>query len=109
MTRRAGDSRRDRHPHLAVGPNQSGDGGSGLTFGYEAGTTDPHRRVRHRSTWCRELRGRSYDEGGYPWTRLGYTYDWAPDASERGASEFVIPAETTVQVASFTTTDEYCR
>jgi len=62
----------------------------------------------HRA-WFDDLRARSYGEGGYPWTRLGYTYDWAPDADERGASEFVIPAETTVRIASFTTTDEYCR
>jgi len=62
----------------------------------------------HRA-WFDDLRGRSYGEGGYPWTRLGYTYDWAPGADERGATEFVIPAGTTVQVASFTTTDEYCR
>lgn len=27
---------------------------------------------------------------GYPWTRLGYTYDWAPGAKdERGVTEFV--------------------
>ncbi|NSL87901.1 hypothetical protein ECE50_013725 [Chitinophaga sp. Mgbs1] len=26
----------------------------------------------------------------YPWTRLGYTYDWAPGANEMGLSEFVI-------------------
>lgn len=62
----------------------------------------------HRA-WFDDLRARSYGEGGYPWTRLGYTYDWAPGADERGASEFLIPAETTVQIASFTTTDEYCR
>lgn len=61
----------------------------------------------HRA-WFEDLRARSYGEGGYPWTRLGYTYDWAPGADERGATEFLIPAETTVQIAAFTTTDEYC-
>ncbi|MBK7773607.1 MAG: hypothetical protein IPL19_24365 [Sandaracinaceae bacterium] len=62
----------------------------------------------HRA-WFDDLRGRSYGEGGYPWTRLGYTYDWAAGASERGASEFVIPAQTSVEIVAFTTTDEYCR
>ena len=33
----------------------------------------------------------------------------AAGASERGASEFVIPAQTSVEIVAFTTTDEYCR
>lgn len=28
----------------------------------------------------------------YPWTRLGYTYDWAPGAKEEGLSEYVVKA-----------------
>lgn len=53
----------------------------------------------------------------YPWTSLGYTFDWAPapvDFSgvagfERvGESEYVIPTGTTVRVASVMTTAEYC-
>ncbi|WP_436484248.1 hypothetical protein [Chitinophaga sp. ARDCPP14] len=28
----------------------------------------------------------------YPWTRLGYTYDWAPGASRVGMSEYVMQA-----------------
>lgn len=30
----------------------------------------------------------------YPWTRLGYTYDWAPDAHEVGLSEYVLQANS---------------
>jgi len=71
--------------------------------------TDVHIGTHDHRAWFDDLRARSYGEGGYPWTRLGYTYDWAPGADERGASEFVVPAETTVRIASFTTTDEYCR
>ncbi len=38
---------------------------------------------------------------GYPWTRLGYTYDWAPSApDDRGVTEFVIPRGTTVYLDS---------
>jgi hypothetical protein len=45
---------------------------------------------------------------GYPWTGLGYTYDWGqPDPV--GQSEFVAPRGTTVLVESVTGTDEYCR
>ncbi len=41
-------------------------------------------------------------EGGtsYPWTRLGYTYDWAPKADEQGLSEFVIKKNTKIYVQS---------
>lgn len=49
---------------------------------------------------------------GYPFTRLGYTYDWhssAAGAGHYGASEFVVRPGTEVRVTSATATDEYCR
>jgi hypothetical protein len=46
---------------------------------------------------------------GYPWTRLGYTYDWNPETDEEGVSEFVIKKGTTVNVVSVTPTEEYCQ
>ncbi len=48
---------------------------------------------------------------GYPFTRLGYTYDWAADArpDHYGASEFVLPPGTAVTLINRVTTDEYCR
>ncbi|GAB4514551.1 MAG: hypothetical protein Tsb0020_33100 [Haliangiales bacterium] len=59
--------------------------------------------------WFEELMSTSYDpQEGYPWTRLGYTYDWNPETSERGTSEYLIPAETMVRMDSFVTTAEYC-
>ncbi|MFY0254515.1 hypothetical protein ACDQ55_11225 [Chitinophaga sp. 30R24] len=30
----------------------------------------------------------------YPWTRMGYTYDWAPGASKVGMSEYVLQASS---------------
>ncbi|HYX14766.1 MAG TPA: hypothetical protein VE944_10435, partial [Nostoc sp.] len=49
----------------------------------------------------------------YPWTGLGYTYDWGnPKKPRQGASEFLIngtkekPIE--VEVVSVTATKEYC-
>lgn len=41
---------------------------------------------------------------GYPWTRIGYTYDWGnarqgDSRSKYGVSEFMIPAGTMVEVA----------
>ena len=48
--------------------------------------------------------------GGYPWTRLGYTYDWSPDADFRyGASEYVIRQNAVVQVIGVPqSSDDYC-
>lgn len=58
--------------------------------------------------WFRENEIKSYDENGYPWTRLGYTYDWGrKDGSRYGLSEFLIlsgskvSVELTKNVASF--------
>ena len=46
---------------------------------------------------------------GYPWTRLGYTYDWNPATDEEGVSEFVIKKGATVNIVSLTPTEEYCQ
>ena len=48
---------------------------------------------------------------GYPFTRLGYTYDWHPEAAARGhygASEFVVDVGTTATVVAQYSTDAYC-
>lgn len=51
----------------------------------------------------------SYDAmNGYPWTRLGYTYDWGNPESEVGLSEFVIWAQTSVIVDEVYSNEEYC-
>ena len=41
----------------------------------------------------------SYFDSAYPWTRLGYTYDWANNGTEYGLSEFLIfsGAEVTIE------------
>jgi hypothetical protein len=56
----------------------------------------------------------SYAEGsyhlsrnGYPWTRLGYTYDWNSTSSEVGFSEFVIRPGSTVTITGVYTNAEY--
>lgn len=44
----------------------------------------------------------------YPWTKLGYTYDWnAKNTSHIGLSEFVIPKNTNIVVSAIYTTEEY--
>ena len=43
----------------------------------------------------------------YPWTGLGYTYDWGNPDSEIGLSEFVILGGSTVGVDAVIPTEEY--
>lgn len=59
--------------------------------------------------WFNLQRSLSYDEkNGYPWTRLGYTYDWGNPESEVGLSEFVTWAKTPVRIKRVATTEDYC-
>lgn len=48
---------------------------------------------------------------GYPYTRLGYTYDWAPtaDAGHYGASEFIVAAASPLTAVALFSADDYCR
>ena len=58
--------------------------------------------------WFENLTTTSYaDNPAYPWTRLGYTYDWAPGTDEVGLSEFVIRPEAEVLVEQVTKFDTY--
>jgi hypothetical protein len=48
---------------------------------------------------------------GYPFTRLGYTYDWSPvnaRPNRYGASEFLVQANTPATVILQQDTDAYC-
>ena len=59
--------------------------------------------------WFNQLKSASYGENGYPWTRLGYTYDWGNEESEIGLSEFVIRAGSTVGIYSANGNLDYLR
>ncbi len=46
----------------------------------------------------------------YPWTQLGYTYDWNPEnKSHVGLSEFVVGANKKIVIKGIYKTDEYLR
>jgi hypothetical protein len=45
----------------------------------------------------------------YPWTRLGYTYDWAPGGKEVGLSEYVLQASSGCWVEKVRTASDYFR
>lgn len=49
----------------------------------------------------------SYYYGSYPWTRLGYTYDWADNGKEYGLTEFLIKQNAEMEVAFTETTEEF--
>ena len=50
------------------------------------------------------------EDTGYPWTRLGYTYDWDPAAAgPRGAQEYVAPKGTKVVIRAIVSPQDYCR
>lgn len=70
---------------------------------FPAGTPQSH------IDWFNNLKATSYGDPGYPWTRLGYTYDWFPDMSDIGLSEFVITQGTMIGVKSVAMQDDYCK
>ncbi len=43
----------------------------------------------------------------YPWTRLGYTYDWADNGTDYGLTEFLVKQNATVDVEFTKSTDEF--
>lgn len=60
--------------------------------------------------WFNKNKRTSYtiEEYPYPWTRLGYTYDWDNPKSEIGLSEFVIRKGARMQIHSVVKLDAYC-
>lgn len=64
----------------------------------------------HRDWYNLQLSIDDYDNPakGYPWTRLGYTYDWGNPDSEVGLSEFVITAGSTIKIENVYETAAYC-
>ncbi len=51
----------------------------------------------------------SYFDSAYPWTRLGYTYDWGAGGNDYGLSEFLIRKDAVVNVEFTLTTEEFTR
>jgi len=49
----------------------------------------------------------SYVTSAYPWTRLGYTYDWAEGENEFGLTEFIILANSVIDVEWTKSFDEF--
>jgi hypothetical protein len=45
----------------------------------------------------------------YPWTRMGYTYNWAPGANRVGVSEFVLNPDSGIWVEAVYKASDYFR
>ena len=69
---------------------------------FPPGTSDEHKK------WINDLEAASYGEDGYPWTRLGYTYDWGSESGEFGLSEYLVRKGASVRVHSVSPTKAYC-
>ncbi|MDY7014079.1 MAG: hypothetical protein SVX43_10880, partial [Cyanobacteriota bacterium] len=69
----------------------------------------PETVARSHQMWFIELLLSSYNPQGYPWTRLGYTYDWGRIETEVGASEFILREGAEVEIESVVETIEYIR
>jgi hypothetical protein len=61
-----------------------------------------------QQTWYRELKATSYGPDGYPFTGLGYTYDWHPATDDVGPSEFVLRPGRPAVVHDVQSTAAYC-
>jgi len=50
------------------------------------------------------------NNAGYPFTQLGYTYDWNErNKTHQGMSEFLIDKQKNIRIKDFVETSEYCR
>jgi hypothetical protein len=86
----------------------------------QCGISFPESATEAHKAWYAGQTALAYQEKGYPWTRLGYTYDWYSGAydeagsqsnsevSEVGVNEFVIHRNASVKVESISPTAEYC-
>ncbi len=74
------------------------------------GTYFPETVSEDYKTWFNaNIISSYYPQNGskYPWTRLGYTYDWGNPDREIGLSEFIIKKDARVIVKSIKSTEDY--
>jgi hypothetical protein len=72
-----------------------------------AGLSFPSSVTADYKAWFNSNIIYSYYPEKFPWTRLGYTYDWGSSTSHVGVSEFVLKQNSTVTVKSVTPTEQY--
>lgn len=72
-----------------------------------ASLTFPSSATAEYKDWFNSNIINSYYPMKYPWTRLGYTYDWGNTGNHVGLSEFILKQNSTVTVKSVTPATEY--
>jgi hypothetical protein len=79
-----------------------------------AGLNLPENTEPWYRQWFNELRATQYFQSeqprheAYPWTQLGYTFDWGNPGSRVGVSEFVIKTNADVIVNGIIPINMYC-
>jgi len=89
--------------------SETGDTRCGLNL--PDNTTDEYRKWFNnlRAVQYTDCSNSTFHQNGYPWTQLGYTYDWSPDSKNHiGLSEFVINRNTDIYVSGKYSTKNYC-
>ena len=70
-------------------------------------TDDEEFDTKFKSWYDSNILWSYFNETKYPWTRLGYTYDWADNGREYGLSEFIIFSGASVSVDHTCSIDEF--
>ena len=66
------------------------------------------KNVEDYPALLRRMALQAYQPEGRPWTRMGYTYDWANGQPGVGASEYMLIPKARFTVFNSYSTDEYC-
>ncbi|MCD8089334.1 MAG: copper amine oxidase N-terminal domain-containing protein [Clostridiales bacterium] len=72
-----------------------------------ASLTFPEGTSEEYTEWFNSYAESSYNPHKYPWTGLGYTYDWSKDSGEYGLSEFVLKDGSKALVEKTYTNEEF--
>lgn len=63
----------------------------------------------HTAWFARQTATAYQTDKGYPWTRLGYTYNWKSGEDEVGPAEFVVKKGSKALTIAISDTTAYCR
>ena len=74
----------------------------------EAELDFPENTSPEYKQWFNNLKDTSYGPNGFPWTRLGYTYDWGNPKTTVGLSEFVIKNGAVIKINAINKNEGYC-
>ena len=75
---------------------------------FPEGISEGHMKWMANQMLSSYLTSKPLNTDGYPWTRLGYTYNWRRGVDRYGASEYVIRQGAVVKVEEIIAYREYC-